>query len=237
MTHFYNSTTKTYIIAISRIFSDIHVKRYTSARVASKDIKVPLIYAPKRKVSQVLQQTADTASAGLVLPAMSFYIEGMQFDSERKMNSLNEVSVSSTSTMYEGIPYTYDFNFRIRTKYQDDYWQILEQVLYLFKPELSLDVKELNPHSSSYLRDVMVTLESVALDNDLELTQDEDSSREFNASLSCLLKGYVYPPVIEDENRIEHIDVNFINDIDAELENISHDWVGPDDDDIETTIT
>ncbi len=232
MTYFYNSSTKTYIVAFSKLFSDIHVKRFNSAEVEQKDIKVPLIYASKRKLSYLLQQNPRTTGASFVLPVISFVIEGLDFNSERKMNNLNEHQVSSTESIYAGQPWDYNFELTVRTKYQDDYWQILEQILYLMKPEVSLDVKELKDFPT-WVRDTMVTLESVSLENDLELSQEEDSVRDFRASLSFKLKGFIYPASTED-TRIEHIDVNFIDYLDNEIVNISHDWIPPD---IKTTIT
>ena len=226
-----NQTTKKYIIAFSKLFSDIHVKRYNSAGAEVKDIKVPLLYASKRKISYLLQQNADASSAGIVLPIMSFHIDGMTFDAERKMNSLNEIIVDTDETLYEGMPYNYDISLTLRTKYQEDYWQIVEQLLYLFKPELTLDVKELD--FPDFVRDVMVTLEGITLENEIEMTQDEDSTRNMQANLNFKLKGYIYPDSSTDKI-IEHIDSNLINKLDKLIANIAIDWNDPD---IDTTIT
>jgi len=223
MAHFYNESTKKYIVAFSKLFSDFHVKRYDSEGIEVKDIKVPLVYASKRKISYLLQQNENTKAASIVLPSIGFNIEGITYSSERKLNSLNEISVSDTHSMYEGVPYDYDIEVTVRTKYQDDYWQIIEQILYLFKPELTLDVKELD--YDDFKRDVMVTLESVTLEDELELDQAEDSVRSFRAGLGFKLKGYIYPTSTEDKV-IHHVDVNFYTDraLTNLLFNISHDY-------------
>ena len=233
MAYLYNRSTAIYIVAFSRLFSDIHVKRYDSLGTEVKDIKVPLVYASKRKMSYMMQQNPDAKSAGLVLPAIGFNIDGITFSAERKMNSLNELQVSPTNSLFEGIPYDYNIELTVRTKYQDDYWQIIEQILYLFKPELSLSVKELD--YSDFNRDVMVTLESVSLEDDLEMDQSEESIRSFRAGFGFKLKGYIYPASTPD-SIIEHVDVNMYTDVDLtnDIVNISHDWISPNP---ETTIT
>jgi hypothetical protein len=229
--YFYNATTKVYIIAFSKLFSGLHVKRYDSDDNETKDIKVPLVYATKNKISYELQKNPDSSTASIVLPVIGFNIDGLSFAPQRKLSSLNSMTVDTEQSMYEGVPYDYQFTVNIRTKYQDDLWQILEQVLYLFKPDISLDVKELS--YPDYSRDVQVVLNSTSFENELELTQEPESQRGFIATLDLTLKGFVYPSVMND-TLIEHIDVNLNNELDKLMVNISHDWIPPD---IVTTIT
>ena len=51
MNHFYHKITRTYIIAFSKLFSAIHIKRFDGDDTEIKDIKVPLVYASKSKLS------------------------------------------------------------------------------------------------------------------------------------------------------------------------------------------
>ncbi len=231
MDYFYNGITKTYIIGFSKLFSNVFVKRTNSSDQVIKTIKVPIIFASKSKLSYLLQANDSTGSARLVTPVISFNIEGLEFAPDRNISSLNDITVDDNESMYEGIPYNYNFSVNIRTKYQDDYWQILEQVLYLFKPDITLDVKEL-PYPD-YVRDITINLNSVALDNELDMTQDEDSSRGFIASLEFTLRGFIYPASTTDKI-IEHIEVNMTDSLDHIMTTINHDFIDPD---IITTIT
>lgn len=225
MAHWYHGITKVYIIAFSKLFSDIHIHRVDSGDATVRDIKVPLVYASKNKLSYVLQQNPDTTAASIVLPVIGFNIEGLQFNPQRKLNSLNQLQVDPDNSIYEGLPYDYQLSVSIRTKYQDDLWQVLEQVLYYFKPDVSLDVKELA--YGDFARDVMVTLNGVSFQNELEMSQSEESSRHFEADLDLTLKGYIYPNAATDKI-IEHTDVNFINKLNEQIVNISHDFIDPD---------
>ena len=232
MAYFYNQSTRTYIVAFSKLLSNIHVKRIDSADQEIKDLKVPLVYASKNKLSYMLQRNPDSDAASLVLPAIGFVIGGLQFDPQRKMSSLNQITVEPERSIYEGMPWNYSFQVTIKTKYQDDFWQILEQILYYFKPDVTLDVKELA--YADYVRDVQVTLLGADLNNELEM--DQESQRSFEANLDFVLKGYIYPSAMDD-HLIEHVDVDFINNLNEEILNISHDWVGPELTDVTTTIT
>ena len=227
MAHWYNSTTKTYIIAVSKIFSDLHIKRFDDSNVEVKDIKVPLVYASKNKLSYILQKASNSDSISTVLPIIGFNIESLEYDPNRKMNSLNEIRLTEDEYILEGVPYNYNFSVNIKTKYQDDMWQILEQLLYYFKPAVTLNVKEF-PNTN---RDLIIKLTSTDLN--FENNYDQDTSRELTTSLQLELKGFVYPSSSLDKP-IYNIDVNFINNLNAEIVNISHDFIDPD---AVTTIT
>ncbi len=231
MAYWYHNIVRTYIIVISKIFSDINVKRLDDDDNEIKNIKVPLIYASKNKISYMLTQKDDVGASSLILPVIGFIITGLQYDPVRKMNSLNTINVEDGKYMFEGIPYNFNFEVTVRTKYQNDFWQILEQILYFFKPDLNFDVKEL-PYLN-FIRDVNIVLNDVSLENELELTREEESFRNFQATLSLTLKGFIYPSDLP-ESLIEHIDVNFQNEQDKIIANISHDWHDPN---IVTTIT
>jgi hypothetical protein len=222
MNHWYNAAAKTYIISFARLFSNIHVKRIDSLGAEVKDIKVPLVYASKSKLSYLLQNTEDAVS--LVLPIMGFGIEAIEYDSERKNNSLNEIRIDDSTYIFEGVPYNFNFTVTVKTKYQDDMWQIIEQFLYYFKPGTSMNVKEL-PFSTAD-RDVNVVMLAHNLNFENDYGQEE--SRELEASFNFVLKGMIYPPALTDGAIIEHVDSNFINKLDYQIAQISHDFIDPD---------
>jgi len=221
MSYFYNGTTKSYIIAFSKLFSDVHIKRVDAVDTEVKDVKVPLVYASKQKLSYKLQNVDDSIS--IVLPVIGFNIESIEYDPVRKLNSLNEIRVNDSQYVFEGLPYNYNFSVTIKTKYQDDMWQILEQVLYYFKPGTSLNVKEL-PFSTDN-RDILVNL--LGTDLNFETNYGEQESRELEANLQFALKGYIYPSV-SDDKIINEINIDFVNKLDIEILSLSHDFINPD---------
>ena len=78
--HFYFDTIKTYIIAMSHIFDNIHVIRSDSAGIDVKNIKVPLTYSGKTKLFYKLQQDQDR-NVSTILPRISFMFDRMERDS------------------------------------------------------------------------------------------------------------------------------------------------------------
>jgi hypothetical protein len=229
--YWYNETTKNYIIAISKLFSDIHVKRVNDSDVEIKDIKVPLVYASKRKINYKLNRNPNTESASLVLPVIGFNLENINYNSNRKLNSINKIPTSSSQYVFEGVPYDYTFDITIKTKYQDDMFQIVEQLLYQFKPEVNLNIKEIP--SLNISRDCKIKLNDVNLNFETELTQAEDSIRELEASLNITLEGFVYP-MIKDSVFIYEVindikEYEYLGQEEQEiLTRITHTWQDPD---------
>ncbi len=221
MAHWYNETIKQYVVAFAKPLSDIHVKRVRSDNTEVKDLKVPLVYASKNKLSYILQRKADTENVSSIFPLMGFNISGIDYNPERKLSSLNEITVNNNQYMFEGTPYDIHFDVAIKSKYQDDMYQILEQILYFFKPDISLEVKEIN--GLDMVKDVKIRLESIGVENELELT--EESSRHFQTTLSFVLEGNIYPSIQDSK---------FIYDVYTNLRNIEN--LDPEPDDLYATI-
>lgn len=201
-----NSVTKQYVVAFAKPFSDIHIKRLNEDYEEIKDIKVPLVYATKSKLSYLLQREASADSASLVLPVIGFSIIGMQYNGQRKLCSLNTIDVGNDQYVYEGVPYDYNFSLSIKSKFQDDLYQILEQILYKFKPDISLEVKEVP--ELGITRDVTISLDSIAFDLNSEM--DNETNRTLSIDLDFTLQGMVYPSP-RDSKIIYDIFVNFRN--------------------------
>lgn len=219
MSYWYHQTTKQYIIAVSKLFSNIHVKRKDAEGTELKDVKVPLMYATKRKLTNQLQHNLEADGVSVIYPAMAFYITSLEMSPQRKLSTSNEIVVDENRYVYEAVPYDYNFEVTIQTKYQDDFWQIVEQVLYYFKPDISLDIIELP--ELGITRDVLITLEGFDIETPEELDADAESSRYFEATLSLNLQGAIYPPVKDNV---------FIYDVIANVRD-NHDHVPDGDDD------
>jgi hypothetical protein len=196
VSYWYHQTSKQYIIAIANLFSGIHVKRKESDGTEIKDIKVPLMYGTKRKMAHALQHNEHADSVGFIYPAMSFYITSLQYNGRRKLNTVNEIKVDDTHHTFEAVPYDYNFEVTVKTKYQNDLWQILEQILYYFKPDVSLDIIE--APNLNITRDVLIKMENLSIQTDEDLEATAESSRSFDATFDLLLQGAIYPPVKED---------------------------------------
>jgi hypothetical protein len=114
----------------------------TGSETVSDLIKVPLSYAPKRKVLIRFDNdpNIDRPSA-VTLPRMSFEITGYNYDGVRNVSNLNRYvtknhdDANKMKYIHTGAPYNINFNLYIYVKNSEDMNKIVEQILPFFKPE------------------------------------------------------------------------------------------------------
>lgn len=142
-TPYYHRILKKHVIAFGDMFNNITLRRFDSAGVEAKRITVPIQYAPKLWYFAKLKSPAQEPE--ITLPRMAFEIVGMQYDGQRKLNSLRRISktVNDTSRnrVYAGNPYNIQFALAIYVRNSDDGTQIVEQILPFFGPSFNVTVK------------------------------------------------------------------------------------------------
>lgn len=196
--HFYWNMTRHYIVAFSYIFSDIHVQRVDNLGALQKDIKVPITYAGKKKIYQILQRNPKMKTkVSVVLPRISFLITDLNPDSSRKVNNLIEIDIENDNItdkfMYSPVPYNFNIDLVAWAKNMDDLLQIVEQIAVFFKPGYTITVKEIAELDIE--RNINIILNDVNLEIDSDL--DEETDRTVMANFSFTLKGFLYPPITE----------------------------------------
>jgi T4-like virus Myoviridae tail sheath stabiliser len=92
---FYFSTVRNLTAAFGTLFSDIYIQRVKADGALDSCIKVPLAYAAADKTIVMLQQRNPTIASNppgvdlkMVLPRMGFELTGINYDSERKTQTL-----------------------------------------------------------------------------------------------------------------------------------------------------
>ena len=222
--HFYYGMIKKYIIAFQHIISDIHVLRIDEAGQVRKDIKVPVSYGTKTKLYNYLTRNAIGDKIDIILPRISFIVNGLTFDPNRKTSSLNEhkyqVDGQNETFMYSGNPYNFNVDMSVWTVYIEDVLQVIEQVASFFKPDFTVTVKEIPEIGLE--KKIPVELNEITLDVENEY---EDTDRIVKADLNFTLKGYLYPPLNNNVGLINHIRVKFgqIQNLNV-LETVKLDW-------------
>jgi hypothetical protein len=234
--HWYFNTIKTYIIAISHIFSDIHVNRLDTNGIVVKDIQVPMTYAGKTKLFYKLQRDSEVdKKINTILPRISFLFDSMKRDSTRSTTYSNTLTITSDGMtedfQYNPIPYDFNFSATIWSKYTDDILQIIEQLCSFFDPDFTVTVHEIP--ALNITKDISIILNDINVQTENEF---DDDDRLLTADLDLTLKGYIYKP-ITNESVIKHIIVNMKNlETQEILETINHIW-NDINQDIDTTIT
>lgn len=220
---FYHNIIRKYIIAFGSLFNDIHVIRSDATGTQVKDIKVPITFASKDKaryqINSLHSRVNESIKIGQILPRISYILNNsIEYDNTRIMNPLlsrqKRIDPSENFAMSEvgiGKPYNFIFQLSIWTKYLDDMFQIVEQVLSFFNPDYHVTIKEipeLNVETS-----IPIVYQGCAPSFETEF--DDTSWRVLRFDIDFSLKGWIYPP-IRDESIINNIKMNFHSDIDSD---------------------
>jgi len=209
---FYHQTIRKYVAVFGTLFNDINIERKNSSGVVVERLKVPLAYGPKQKWLLAIQETtSDRKVVATRTPRMGFAMTGISYDSVRKLNTIGRNVAANTSstntnmtTMYNPVPYNFDFQLFILVKNAEDGTQILEQVLPYFTPEFTVTVNTIP--DMNIKADVPITLNSADVADEYE--GDLTARRTITWTLSFTLKGFIYPNVTSGEI-IKSIEVNF----------------------------
>ena len=209
---FYHQTIRKYVAVFGTLFNDINIERKNSSGDVVERLKVPLAYGPKQKWLLAIQDTtADRKVVATRTPRMGFSMTGISYDTARKLNTIGrnvKANTSSTTTsmvtMYNPVPYNFDFSLFILVKNAEDGTQILEQILPYFTPEFTVTVNTIP--DMNIKADVPILLNSSDVADEYE--GDLSARRTITWTLSFTLKGFIYPNVTSGEI-IKSIEVNF----------------------------
>lgn len=182
-------------------------KKDESANVV-KDIRVPISYAGKEKYirrfeSDKMQMQAT--SNEIDLPRMSFEIESISYDSERKINRNSRLVSLTDNITYEmsPVPYNVELKLHVYTKNNEDMLQIIEQILPFFTPNYTVTLN-LIPELG-FVQDVPFILNNVVPEN--KYSESFEEYRYIINTLSFTAKIHLYGPK-ESTNIIKIVDVD-----------------------------
>ena len=219
---FYHQTIRKYVAVFGTLFNDINIERKNSSGNVVEKLKVPLAYGPKQKWLLAVQDTtADRKVVATRTPRMGFAMTGVSYDPARKLSTIGRNVAANTSstttnmnTMYNPVPYNFDFDLFILVKNAEDGTQILEQILPFFTPEFTVTVNTIP--DMNIKADVPITLTSSSVADEYE--GDLSTRRTITWTLSFTLKGFIYPNISSGQV-IKTIEVNFrIPGEDTEIE-------------------
>ena len=196
---YYHGIIRKCIVGFGSLFSDIYIDRREGDSVTGtviQRLQVPLAYAPKEKwIVRLEQDPTLENNVYTTLPRMSFEIIGYNYDSQRKVNRMQQLKcgdgTGSVSTMYTPVPYNLDLSLYILTKTQEDGLQIIEQILPTFTPEYTLSINVV-PDMSVKI-DVPIVLNSVSVQDDYD--GDFQMRRFVTHSLNFQMKMNLFGPI------------------------------------------
>ena len=211
--YFYHGSIRKLVVAFGSLFDEIYISRKDSAGVEQKKIKVPISYGPKEKFFRKLQELSETSREAVenILPRIGFEITGMQYDPNRKVNTLNKSFGVRTETgktaafSYSEVPYNISFNLNVMTRNIDDGYQILEQIVPYFTPDFTVSM---NFTEIDRKVDVPIVLTSIMSTEDYE--GDLETRRMVTHTMSFETKSYIFGP-IKNTKMVREITLNFLD--------------------------
>ena len=188
-----------YIIVFGTVFNDIYINRLSATNEVLQTLKVPLTYGPKEKVLARLDQNPEMLNqVGIVLPRISFEMSTLEYDSTRKLNTLNKLTKQSATAgtddevkyQYQPVPYDMQFEMNILVKNAEDGTRIVEQIVPYFTPDFTVSVN-LVPEVDGP-RDIPIILNSITSQDQYEGSFEQ--RRALIWTLNFTMKGYLYGP-------------------------------------------
>ena len=207
-TYFYHQTSRKMVVAFGTLFNTIEVRRTNSAGSVIDTIKIPLAYGPKEKfLTRISADPNLNPSVALTVPRMGFELTAMTYDGARKLNTIGRNVATGTTGLkkqFNPVPYNWDFSLYVYVKNAEDGTQILEQILPFFTPEFTVTMNLVS--SMSEKRDIPLVLNSVSSEDTYE--GDYASRRSIIWTLSFLMKGYLYPNIVDNAKVITDVTVD-----------------------------
>jgi len=229
-TYFYNKNIRNIVILFGTVFNDIGVRRVDSSNVVQEEFKVPIAYGPSEKFLTRLRQATDITKGkvGLTLPRMSFEFTSITYDPARKLQTTKRHKAiksgdnTKLTTIYNPVPYNFDFTLSVMVKNSDDGTQILEQILPYFTPEYHVTMNEMS--TMGIKRDIPIIFTGLSTEDSYE--GDFLTRRALIHTLTFVVQGYIYGPT-SDIGIIREVDVNKFNTL-SSAEKVSNTDIKPD---------
>lgn len=197
---FYHNTLRKIVATFGSIFANVYVIKRSSNLNESERIKVPLSYGPAERFLVRIQDDPELdRSYAIKLPRMSFEIKSIDYDSQRKLNTIKRQAapIENTSgtvlSQYQGVPYKLTMELSILSKYIDDANQIVEQILPWFTPTFTVSINSIP--QMEYKDDIPITLIGVNLQDNYE--DDWKTRRDIIWTLTFDVKMMFYGPIVD----------------------------------------
>lgn len=187
---------KKQLIMFGSLFTEIYINRTDANNVVIQSILVPIRYGPKEKFLARIEEDPNLARPATVLPMISFQLDNLVYDPDRKLNTLNKNYVSgpngTLNSAYGPVPYNFDIELSVMVKNIADGNQVVEQILPMFPPEWIMTVN-LMPQLSQQLNIPIVLKSSTPTDT---YASDFKTRRFLFWTFKFTIKGYLWGPVI-----------------------------------------
>ena len=217
-TYFYHEILRKTVIAFGTLFNEVHIQKEDKSGKTISDLKVPLAYGPRSKFLAKLQQQQElNQPTAITLPRMSFEMNSITYDSQRKTSVTKTFKAvdnnDKVKKVFLPVPYNVGFELNIMTKLNDDALQIVEQILPFFQPSFNITVDLID--SIGEKRDMPVVLENISFSDEYE--GDFSTRRVLTYTLNFSVKTYLFGPIADSTDGLIHkVQVDYYSDTDRQ---------------------
>lgn len=190
----YNRIIRKLTVAFGDLFNNITLVRYNQDLTEQERFLVPIAYASKEMYVMRLQGDPDLdKKVRMTIPAMSYILNGITYDSSRKLNTNHRNFATAPSGgvigQYNPVPYDFDFSLFLYVRNIEDGNQIIERILPFFTPDYTIKLN-LIPEMG-IIKEVPIILKTV--DYNVQDEGDRDSeTRVVIWTLNFTVHGYVF---------------------------------------------
>lgn len=214
---FYHSTTQNVLNAFGVIFKDIIVGQFKEGELCNTR-RVPIAYGPASKWLRRNKDRRDLEDKKIALkvPRISYEIASISEDSTRRLPRGNKWAFGNASNtgeiQYMEVPYTMDITMSIITKTREEGFQIVEQIVPYFSPDITLSVRGL--YGPSEKRSNMpVILTGVDLADETEGTGEDRDVLTWTLSFTV---KYNYAGRVINKALIRTAEVDIVSDTEGD---------------------
>jgi len=209
--YFYHSIITKTVAGFGTLFNNVQFARYDATNLEVLRQKVPLAYGPKQKYIVKMEQDTDPElirSFEMTLPRMSFEIAGINYDANRKINTIQKTNLASSNgssySRFEKVPYNLSLNLHIIAKNSSDAFQILEQILPYFGPDFNITFSDIG--SVDAMIDVPISIGGVSIEENWDGSFEDRKSTIITIQFTAKLN--LYGPANQSKVILQ-TDVNF----------------------------
>ena len=220
MNYFYHQQFKKHIVQFMEIFRGLEVKTGKSADGTEKVIDVPIVYGSMDRVAASIAGN-NTQNAPLRLPTMAAYMSNISMATDRYkgIDTLKSASYTPTGGIFPNdtksveqlmpVPYRISMELHIYSSNLDTQWQILEQILVLFNPQLQIQTSD-----ALFDGGKITSVELTSISNAESYPMGNDR-RTVMHTLAFDMIMYLSVPAKVKEDRIKDIKlkINSVNDM------------------------
>ncbi len=201
---FYHGTTRNLVIAFGGLFGNIFIRNRDKDGITKKIVKCPIALSSKENFIIRLQQDPGlNEDTQIVLPRLSFEISGFNYDQARQLNKIHKTVANigdRTVYSYVPVPYNLTFNLYSYTVTNEDNYQIMEQIVPYFSPDMNLSIKMMQ--SPLLIQDVPLVLNSISTDDSYEGSFED--RRYIISTYTFTMKAYYYAPILGSVDPEKH---------------------------------